>query len=103
MPEGRILPLWICREFTSYTEEDGKFVFDVEADTELYCTMTNASFDKFSGTNAFKTTNILVKYVPVERKVQFKSSDIVMGTVQIISPSQGGTGTGGTGTSGTGT
>ena len=50
-------------EFTGYTVEGGKFVFDVEADTELYCTMTNASFDKFSGTNALATTNILVKYV----------------------------------------
>ena len=90
-------------EFTSYTEEGGKFVFDVEADTELYCTMTTEAFSSFSGANAFKTTNIVVKYVAVERKVQFKSSDITMGTVQIISPSQGGTGTSGTGTSGTGT
>ncbi|MBR5324116.1 MAG: InlB B-repeat-containing protein [Muribaculaceae bacterium] len=90
-------------EFTSYTEVDGKFVFDVEADTELYCTMTTEAFSSFSGANAFKTTNIVVKYVAVERKVQFKSSDITMGTVQIISPSQGGTGTGGTGTGGTGT
>ncbi|MBO5721454.1 MAG: InlB B-repeat-containing protein, partial [Bacteroidales bacterium] len=46
-----------------YTEADGKFVFDVTEDTELYCTMTTAAFPSFSGANAFKTTNILVKYV----------------------------------------
>jgi hypothetical protein len=90
-------------EFTNYTVEGGKFVFNVTEDTELYCAMTTEAFPSFSGTNAFTTTNIVVKYVPVERKVQFKSSNITMGTVQIISPSQGGTGTGGTGTGGTGT
>ncbi len=50
-------------EFTSYTETDGKFVFDVTEDTELYCTMTTEAFSSFSGANVFKTTNIVVKYV----------------------------------------
>ena len=53
-------------EFTSYTEENGKFVFDVDADTELYCAMTTAAFPSFSGANAFKTTNIVVKNIPAD-------------------------------------
>ena len=53
-------------EFTSYTEENGKFVFNVDADTELYCAMTTAAFPSFSGANAFKTTNIVVKNIPAD-------------------------------------
>ena len=70
-------------EFTNYTEADGKFVFDVTEDTELYCTMTTAAFPSFSGANAFKTTNIVVKNVAVPVTISVATSNEYYGTAAI--------------------
>lgn len=43
-----------------YTEEDGVFTFLKAQENPVYCEMTTEAFPKFTGVNAFKTTEIMV-------------------------------------------
>lgn len=43
---------------TDYTEDKGKFVFIKDQADSVYCTMTNATLPKFTGTSIFKTVTV---------------------------------------------